>query len=486
METRLPHSPPKIVVLGAGLAGLTVARTLLEQSGAGQVTVLEREERPGGMARSVEVEGLVSDLGPHRIYSALPEMRAWFQREMGDSLLCVERSSRMFAQGRYLRYPPSPFELLSAYGPLHMARFAGGYASAKLRAVWGNLEPDSFASVMEGNFGRPLCEALVFPYIRKTWKLEPERVSARAAQARATMGGVLRMVRRLLDPHEKPGQETTLRQFHYVRGGIERLPEHLTRGVERLGGRIVCRADVQSLERNGQRIERVHFLNRASGQTETLDCDFVFSTLPLPSLIQNVIAPHFETDDLYSSAQALRFLEARMVFASVRRSSLCRDHWLYFPETRPALNRAYESPNFDASLGRDGRTLICLEGTTLEGSEDAGWSNSDLNEKFVREIASTGLFQESEVETTRVERLSEAYPLYEMGYERHLAVLETHMRRFENLISLGRQGLFHHNNMDHTIYTGLCAARCWAEEQNPTAAWFEKEMPRFAQFRIVD
>jgi protoporphyrinogen oxidase len=486
METRLPHSPPKIAVLGAGLAGLTVARTLLEQGRACQVIVLEREARPGGMARSVEVGGQVSDLGPHRLYSALSEMRTWFQRELGDSLLSVERSSRMFAQGRYLRYPPSPVELLGAYGPLRMAHFAVGAASARFRAALGGLEPDSFASVMERNFGRPLCEALVFPYIRKTWKLEPERVSARAAQARATMGGIMRMVRRLLRPQEEPGQETTLRQFQYVRGGIERLVEHLTRGVERLGGRIVCHAEVLGLERDGQRIRRIRFLNRTTGQTETLDCDFVFSTLPLPALMQNLIVPRFETNDLYHATQALRFLETRLVFASVRRSSLSRDHWLYFPEARPALNRAYESRNFDASLGREGRTLICLEGTTLAGSEDADWSDSDLAGRFVREIASTGLFQESEVETTHVERISEAYPLYEMGYERPLAVLETHLRRFENLISFGRQGLFHHNNMDHTIFSGLCAARCWAEEQNPTAAWFEKEIPRFEQFRIVD
>ena len=483
---RFPHSPPTIVVLGAGLAGLSVARTLLEQGRPCQVIVLEREARPGGMARSVEVEGLVSDLGPHRLYSALPEMRTWFQRELGDSLLCVERSSRMFAQGQYLRYPPSPRELLSAYGLFKMGHFAAGAAAARFRALLGGLEPDSFATVMERRFGRPLCEALVFPYIRKTWKLEPEQVSARAAQARATMGGVLRMVRRLIHPHEEPGQETTLRQFQYVRGGIERLAEHLTRGVERLGGRIVCHADVQRLERDGQRIRRIHFLNRVTGQNETLDCDFVFSTLPLPALMRDLIVPRFKSSDLYHAAQTLRFLAARLVFAVVRRSRLSPDHWLYFPEARPALNRAYESRNFDASLGREGRTLICLEGTSLKNFGDTHPDDSNLAGSFVREIASTGLLQESEVEITQVEGLSEAYPLYEIGYERHLAVLETHLRRIENLISLGRQGLFHHNNMDHTIFTGLRAARCWTEEQNPTAAWFEKEIPRFAQFRIVD
>jgi len=486
MKTRLPHSPPKIVVLGAGLAGLSVARTLLEQEGVGQVTLLEREERPGGMARSVEIQGLISDLGPHRLYSALPEMRAWVQRALGASLLCVNRSSRMFAQGRYLRYPPSPQELLRAFGPLNMARFAGGYLSAKCRAVSGHLKPDSFAGVMERNFGRPLCEALVFPYIRKTWKLEPERVSARAAQTRATMGGAWRMVQRLMHPHEEPGQETTLRQFQYVRGGIERLAEHLAHGIEKLGGRIVCQADIQSLERDGHRIRRLHFLNRNSDETETLDCDFVFSTLPVPALLQRLILPRFASDEPYHAAQALRFLAARLVFAVVRRSSLGRDHWLYFPEAHPTINRAYEPRNFDSSLGREGRTLLCLEGTTLEETGKEGTGDAQLAEQFVREIVSTGLFSESEVETTHIERLSEAYPLYEIGFERHLNVLETHLRRFENLISLGRQGLFQHNNMDHTIFTGLRAARCWAESQNPIATWFEEEVPRFHQFRIVD
>lgn len=46
------HRQPRIVVIGAGLAGLAAARTLL-QSGFTDVTVLEASDHIGGRVQSV-------------------------------------------------------------------------------------------------------------------------------------------------------------------------------------------------------------------------------------------------------------------------------------------------------------------------------------------------------------------------------------------------------------------------------------------------
>ena len=38
----------------------------------------------------------------------------------------------------------------------------------------------------------------------------------------------------------------------------------------------------------------------------------------------------------------------------------------------------------------------------------------------------------------------------------------------------------------NSIFTGLRAARCWAESEQPVKTWYDREMPEFQKFRIVD
>ncbi|HEX2729179.1 MAG TPA: FAD-dependent oxidoreductase, partial [Rubrobacteraceae bacterium] len=64
---------PDVVVVGAGLSGLTAAREL---SNAGlEVLVLEARDRPGGRTQATEVEGVTIDLGGEWIDAAHTEIR---------------------------------------------------------------------------------------------------------------------------------------------------------------------------------------------------------------------------------------------------------------------------------------------------------------------------------------------------------------------------------------------------------------------------
>jgi hypothetical protein len=54
-------------------------------------------------------------------------------------------------------------------------------------------------------------------------------------------------------------------------------------------------------------------------------------------------------------------------------------------------------------------------------------------------------------------RVPRAYPVYRIGYEKHLAVVVDFIRKFENLQPVGRYGMFKYNNADHSIMTALLA-----------------------------
>jgi protoporphyrinogen oxidase len=136
------------------------------------------------------------------------------------------------------------------------------------------------------------------------------------------------------------------------------------------------------------------------------------------------------------------------------------------------------------------RTVLCFEITHAPGESPAARpSDADLAAQVIRQAAEIGLFRANEVEDQLVHRLPYAYPLYALDYDRHLAQVFEGLAKIPNLITLGRQGLFNHNNMDHSIYMALKAAE--AVQVNPgdparaTAAWYA-DVDTFKTLRIVD
>lgn len=480
-------APPALTILGAGLSGLAVAWETLHLSEE-SVLLLEAEERPGGMARSLEVEGVKSDLGPHRIYSRIPEMRDWFHQELGGVLRQVNRKSAMVVGGRFFPYPPGPLDMLAAFGPWEMGRFAGSYGVSLLRKMGAGLQGDSFADAMEGAFGQALCEKLVFPYIRKTWKQEPEDLSRRIAETRATMGGMAQQVRRLVSPEEKAGQESTLRRFHYFPGGIEGLTRHLVEGIESRGGQLKCPCRVERLVVNEGRVEAVEWTDEL-GEKRRQPVEKICSTLPLPELAGMLQSPAGEPWLDKGSRVAfsrLQFVGAVLVFFVVRKSRLTDAHWLYFPESEPEINRAYESKNFDPDMGPEDRCLICVEMTArADGTE---WQNPDshFQNRAKEALEKIGLFRGEEIMAEHSLRLPQAYPLYTKGFEKDLAQALGTLKGLSNFLPLGRQGLFQHNNMDHALYAGFRAARRLQEGPCGIRRWYEADLPEFDTFQIVD
>jgi protoporphyrinogen oxidase len=172
------------VVLGAGVAGLAAAH-YLSRSSRQAVIVLEREERVGGLASTLDWEGCRIDLGPHRIYTLLPEIERFILDLLGDEVLRVRRQSSMFLRGRYLRYPVSFGEILKTLGFACAARIGLGYAGSLL-SFWKRLSrsEESYADYISSRFGGYLYRLLFQDYAIKVWQEDPSNLSADMARVR--------------------------------------------------------------------------------------------------------------------------------------------------------------------------------------------------------------------------------------------------------------------------------------------------------------
>ena len=104
-------------------------------------------------------------------------------------------------------------------------------------------------------------------------------------------------------------------------------------------------------------------------------------------------------------------------------------------------------------------TGLGLEYFCREGDDLWRMSDADLIALGAREIESIGLARAEEVEDGCVVRVPKAYPVYDMGYEEPLRKMKDYINSIENLQFIGRGGSFRYNNTDHSIETGLLAAK---------------------------
>jgi len=74
----MAESPkPRIVIAGAGPAGLTAAKEL-QKRGSYDIVILEAESQVGGIAKTVNYKGNRMDLGGHRFFSKSDAVMDWW------------------------------------------------------------------------------------------------------------------------------------------------------------------------------------------------------------------------------------------------------------------------------------------------------------------------------------------------------------------------------------------------------------------------
>lgn len=287
MMRTVPGATDHVVVVGAGLAGLSAALYL---AGRGRrVTVVEREPWPGGRAGRLDVRGYRADTGPtvltmpgivDDVFAAVDAARS----ERLDLIPLEPAYRAQFADGSSLDVCSDPDRMAAAVEAFAGRDQAAGYL--RLRQWLTRLYEIEIGRFIGANFDSPL--GLLTPQLARlaalggfrNWDamvkrfLTDERLQ-RVFTFQSLYAGVA--------PHDALAAYAviaymdTISGVFFPRGGVRALPDALAAAGADAGVEFRYGSTVNNLERSGNRVVAV---NTNRGQRIT--CDAVVLTTELP------------------------------------------------------------------------------------------------------------------------------------------------------------------------------------------------------------
>ena len=455
-----------VVILGAGPAGVGAA-FWAARSGH-RVTLIERAEGPGGAAGSFAVAGVRVDHGSHRLHPSIdPAILADLREALGDELQLRSRRGRIRLAGRWLGFPLRPTDMARTLAPsiaLGVARDGATGWARRPRA-------DTFAEVLRAGLGPTMCERFYFPYARKLWGLDPAELSGEQARRRVATTSFGRLVAKAFRRGDAGNA------FYYPRRGFGSIWEALAEGAEKGGAEMRFGASVTSIELSSRGV-RVALEDGSEAEGR-----LALSTLPLTAL-PRLIRPDVP-EEVRRASERLEFRSMILVYLVVACERYTAFDAHYLPEEYTPVTRISEPKNYRDGPDPTTHTVLCAEIPC--GRDDAIWRADDeaLGDVVVDALVASDL-PRPEVIGVAVRRLSHAYPIYRVGFERAFGPIDEWATTLPHLVTLGRQGLFAHDNSHHALAMARSAVDAIRPDGGFDGAAWQEARRRFRSHVVED
>jgi len=440
-----------VVIIGAGPAGLTAAYELSKHDV--RSVIVEKSKTVGGIAQTAEYKGYLFDLGGHRFFTKVTMVERMWQEVLGDDLLTRQRLSRIYYNSKFFLYPLDPKNALLGLGLWESARCGMSYLRSQLLPE----KPEAtFETWVSNRFGRRLYSIFFKTYTEKVWGIPCDEISAEWAAQRIKGLSLFSAVWNAIKPRRREDKQqvikTLIHEFQYPRRGPGMMWQRFREIVEERGSPVVFDSPVEKIRWEPGRVTAIE----AGGRT--YPADQVISSMPIRELIRCLDpAP---PDDVLEAADKFHYRDFLTVVLILRGRDLFPDNWIYVHDPSVKLGRIQNFKNWSPEMVPDPEnTCLGLEYFCFEGDELWDSSNDRLVDLGLREVAKLGLVDPDSFVDGTVVRAEKAYPVYDGEYRAALDTVQAFLKSVPNLQLVGRNGMHHYNNQDHSMLTAVLAAR---------------------------
>lgn len=491
----------KAVIIGAGPAGLTAAYELLNNTDITPI-VFEETDAIGGISQTIQYKGNRMDIGGHRFFSKNDEIMQWWlnimpiqgspalddillnkEKALSDNgpdpqkedkvMLVRERVSRIFFLRTFFDYPISlKWSTFSGMGLKNTIKAGFGY----LWSVMHKLPETSLENFYINRFGRPLYEMFFEDYTEKVWGVHPSLIGAdwgaqrvKGLSIKAVLKDLISRPFRSKNINQKNVETSLIEQFIYPKYGPGQLWEIVADKIKQKGGEIRMNSKVTGINITDGKIQSVDI--SSCGNTETVECDYLFSSMPIRDLFASFkgvtlpenlqrIASGLPYRDFITVGILAKQLKIKNKTKSNTYANRVPDTWIYVQERNVKVGRLQIFNNWSPYMVADyeNTMFVGMEYFCTEGDEMWNMNRDEFIRMAIDELVSIDIIDKEDVLDTTYAKIKKAYPAY-FGTYKEFDKLKEYLDTIPNLYCVGRNGQHRYNNTDHSMLTSIEAVR---------------------------
>ncbi|MBS4028562.1 MAG: protoporphyrinogen oxidase [Ignavibacteriales bacterium] len=428
------HKEP-VIIIGAGISGLTVAY-FLKKNGC-NVTVLEEDSEVGGTMKTEFIDGYLIETGPNSALETTPLFKEIIQGVgiENEMVYANETSNKRYIlkDGTLHAMPMSPpaflkSKLLSAKGKL---RVAGEFFQGKA------YSEESIAQFVERRLGKEFLDYFINPFVAGVFAGNPEKLSVRSAFPKLyaleeKYGGIFKGVirgRRERKQRAKSGEQSkeSAKMFSF-KNGMQTLPKAI---AQFLGDDIFLNAKVEHVIpiRDGNKcMFTVSYTH--DGVSEKIESHNVVFSIPayhLSEIIRQI------DPEMSKTLSSIYYPPVAEVFFGFKKEQIKREldgfgYLIPEKEKRNILGTIWSSSLFSNRSPNDFVALTTFVGGARQPEicnlDDEQLSNTVLDElKSIMNVEGKPAF-------TKINRWQKAIPQYELGYHKTEQAFEKFEQNF--------------------------------------------------------
>lgn len=335
-----------IVIIGGGYTGL-IASYELSKKGK-KVTIIEKEEELGGLARSFDVGGVVQ---LERFY------HHWFTNdkyiielidELGllKNIIWNETNTGMYYSNNFYKLS-SPLDLLKFTALSFTERMRLGLLTIKARYIkdWKKLEDYTAKEWLIENAGNRVYEVVWEPLLKGKFGIYKDKVSAVWIWNKLKLRGGSR---------DKKGGET----LAYYKGGFAALTKELEKTIAANGVEFLKMSAVNKIRHDNNIVTGIEL---DSG--EVINCDKIISTVALPILNNIYSNSNFISNkevEIYREKISTIHYIGNICLVLVLNRSLSNTYWTNVNDPDFPFVALIEHTNFEPATTYSGKHIVYL------------------------------------------------------------------------------------------------------------------------------
>lgn len=421
---------PDIIIIGAGLTGLSTAYHL-EQQGFYDYQLFEQQESLGGLCGSVYQDGFIFDYTGHLLHINNPYMHNLIAKTVGfDHFNVINRQAFIYSHDRYTPYP---YQINLQTLPTEViAECIQGYIQRSTHIK----KPQHFLDWVLKHFGHGFAKHFFVPYQSKIFAYNPTKITA-SWTGRFVPSTSLEQIIEGIQGITRHNTGYNAQFFYPKRGGIISWVATFAQQIRReiFYNYKATKIDIKN--------KTVVFANG-----ETHSYKMLINTLPLNQCVSMITGSSSRT---YSNASKKLLCNSILnINLGFSRDDISDKHWIYFPEKQYPFYRFGFPHNFSQHVVPHGCSSLYAEVAYLHKS--AAWKKK-ITAKVIAHISTLLGIDTQDIITTNILDIPYAYVIYDHWREKYLPRLLQTLAQ-EHIHCIGRYGAWKYSSMQEAILEG--------------------------------